>query len=116
MEALKSMKNRYRKSILKHEAGEAEWGFFMIIVIVCGVVSGALWVLNWVKETKDARLHGDRRIAKKVAPEDRRPPGTYVVNCTRSTFQIISEKANCSIDPVSYDTEYGDYYEDEYYE
>jgi len=86
----------------KSQAGEAEMGFFLIVVIICGLVSGTLLVLQWVRNTKNARLHGyadKKHIEVKVA---HKYPGEFVAECQKPLWAALSTSMPCSIEPWSY--------------
>lgn len=90
----------------KPEAGEAEMGLFIIVVIVCGLVSGSLFLLNWIKDAKDAKVLArmqDKRaeaLMKKWRPP--REPGSYFTHCQKPLWAALSTKAPCDVMVESY--------------
>jgi hypothetical protein len=90
----------------KPEAGEAEMGLFIMVVIVCGLVSGSLFLLNWIKDSKDAKVQArniDRKAeaaARKARPK--REPGSYVTHCQKPLHLAFSTKVECEILDESY--------------
>lgn len=88
------------------EAGEAEMGLFIIVVIVCGLVSGSLFLLNWIKDAKDAKVLArmqDKRaeaLARKARPP--REPGSYFTHCQKPLWAALSSKAACDVLETSY--------------
>ena len=94
------------KTRSKHERGEAELMFFGIVVIICGIISGGLVILNWVKDTKNAKVDNGRaaRLARLIpTPFAGRPdPGAYVVSCNKEPWQLLQTTVACSVLPESY--------------
>ena len=85
----------------RSERGEAEMGFFMVVLVIAGIISAALAILHWVKQTKDDRVERRWKITR-VDSKVKRQPGMYVAVCDRPLWKILSGTMQCSIDPDSY--------------
>lgn len=88
------------------QEGEAEALLFITVLAICGVISGALWLFGWVKETKDGKV--DRRLAAQVARQTPAPfvprldPGEFYVSCQKPAWAALSSDAPCEILPESF--------------
>lgn len=91
----------------RSQAGEGELALFGIAVVVCALISGALFTFNWFKDTKNGKLDARRQAAidklkskeKFVASKD---PDAYYVSCKRSLWQALNKNESCQITPYSY--------------
>jgi len=98
------MRTSYRSKT--GQKGEAEVLLFVTVLVICGIISGSLWLFGWVKDTKDAKV--DRRLAAYVARQTPAPfvpppdPGEYYVSCKKSLIAPLSSTASCEILPESY--------------
>ena len=98
------MNKLYRSK--RGQKGEAEVLLFVTVLVVCCVISGALWLFGWVKDTKDDKV--DRRIAAQIARQTPAPfvppldPGEYYASCGKSLWNALSSDAPCEILPESY--------------
>ena len=94
----------YRRK--QNEKGEAEVLFFATVLVIVGLISAALWIFGWVRETKDARVDANRVAAaarRTPAPfVPRLDPGEYYVSCKKSALTIVSGDASCDILEESY--------------
>jgi hypothetical protein len=88
------------------QKGEAEALLFITVLVVCCLVSGALWLFGWVKETKDSKV--DRRLVAQIARQTPAPfvppldPGEYYVSCKKPLWAALSSDAPCAILSESY--------------
>ena len=88
------------------QKGEAEILLFATVWVVCCLISGALWLFGWVKDSKDGKV--DRRLAAQIARQSPAPfvprldPGEYYVSCTKPLWAALSSDASCAILPESY--------------
>ena len=98
------MKKLYRSK--RGQEGEAEVLLFVTVLVICGLVSGALWLFGWVKETKDGKV--DRRLAAQSARQTPAPfvprldPGEYYASCAKPLWRVLWSDASCQIEPESY--------------
>jgi hypothetical protein len=90
----------------RSQAGEGELYFFGIVVVVCALISGSLFVFNWFKDTKDEKLDARRQAqikkrtpTKFVAPKD---PDAYFVSCKKKLWQALNSDVSCDVMPESY--------------
>lgn len=90
----------------RSQKGEAELMIFGIVVIICALISGSLWVLNWVKDSKNAKVENRRyeMISKqKQGPfVARADPAQYVVQCNGSVWKLLQTNYRCEVLPESY--------------
>lgn len=98
------MRLTYRK---KHnQKGEAELLFFATVLVIVGIISAALWIFGWVKDTKNARVDASRVAAaarRTPAPfVPRLDPGEYYVSCKKSAVTLVGGQADCEILDESY--------------
>ena len=99
-----SMKKLYRSK--RGQEGEAEVLLFFTVLAICCLISGALWLLGWVKNSKDDKV--DRRHAAHVARLTPAPfippldPGEYYVSCEKPVWGALSSDAPCNILPESF--------------
>lgn len=98
------MRAQYKQ---KHDQkGEAEVLFFVTVLVIVGIISGALWIFGWVKDTKNARVDAShiaaaaRRTPAPFVP--RLDPGEYYVSCKKSALTVLSGDAPCEILDESY--------------
>ena len=88
------------------QKGEVEGLLFITVLVICGLISGSLWLFGWVKETKDSKV--DRRLVAQFARQTPAPfappldPGEYYVSCKKPLWAALSSDAPCSILPESY--------------
>lgn len=91
------------------QEGEAEAALFITVVVICCLISAALWLFGWFRETKDGRV--ERRMAARIEQTARKTPapfastidaGEYYVTCQRSIFDIFKADTPCEILPESY--------------
>jgi hypothetical protein len=80
--------------------------FFGIVLIICGIVSGSLLILNWVKDSKNQKVL-DQRLAVLArltpTPFSTRPdPGAYLVSCNKQAWQVLQTTVPCAVMPESY--------------
>jgi hypothetical protein len=98
------MKKLYRSK--RGQEGEAEVLLFVTVLVICGLVSGALWLFGWVKDTKDGKV--ERRLAAQIARQTPAPfvppldPGEYYASCAKPLWKVLSNGASCQIQPESY--------------
>lgn len=87
------------------QRGEAEMGFFIVIVVVCAVVSGSLMILEWVKDTKNAKVMA-RKYGKpgtEIAADSHHYPGEYVAYCKKPILTAFTgTRMPCKIEDWSY--------------
>ncbi len=90
----------------RSQKGEAEMMLFGIVVILCGILSGSLWVLNWVKDSKNAKVqeHMNARFKRGTpAPVTiSKDPAAYYANCRKSPVSLISTTIKCQVMDESY--------------
>jgi hypothetical protein len=79
---------------------------FGIVVLLCCIVSGSLMILNWVKDTKNAKVqeHLNARFkrgtpAPVLAFKD---PAAYYAHCQKSPSAILSSTVKCEVMDESY--------------
>jgi len=88
------------------EKGEAEMMFFGIVLIICGIISGSLLILNWVKDTKNDRVdrQRDSHLAKGTpTPFSARPdPAAYWAHCQKPALALFQTSYKCEVLPESY--------------
>jgi len=88
------------------QRGEAELMFFGIVVVICALISGSLMLLNWVKDTKDAKVRNRALAAMSrgtPAPVNTtKDPGEYYVECRKSPWALIDTKVKCQVMDESY--------------
>lgn len=90
----------------RSQRGEAEVLTFGIVVIIAGLISGTLWILQWVKQNK----YSEREARKKAmlaqrykGPfKPRRDPAEYLTLCKKPLWQILRTDYKCDILPESY--------------
>jgi hypothetical protein len=98
------MNTLYRSK--RGQEGEAEAMLFITVLVICGLISGALWLFGWVRETKDGKV--DRRLAAQAARQTPAPlvprldPGEYYVSCEKQLWAPLSTGAPCTVLPESY--------------
>lgn len=80
--------------------------FFITVVVIAAVISGAMWTFGWVRETKDARVERiDRARMDRHKPAPfvvRADPGEYYVTCQKPVWSLLSKEAPCEILEESY--------------
>jgi hypothetical protein len=90
----------------RSQRGEAELLFFGIIVIVAALISGTVWVLQWVKQNKHAEREARRMAALaeryKGPFKPRRDPAEYLAHCQKSGWFVLQTKYPCEVLPESY--------------
>jgi hypothetical protein len=88
------------------EKGEAELMFFGVIVIICGIISGTLFILNWVKDSKNAKVEAHqyaRMYRMTPTPFSSRPdPAAYLATCNKQPWQVLQTTVPCEVMPESY--------------
>ena len=98
------MRAHYKKK--QNQKGEAEVLFFVTVLVIVGIISAALWILGWVKDTKNARVDASRIAAasrRTPAPfAPRLDPGEYYVSCKKSAATLVSRNVDCEILDESY--------------
>ena len=98
------MSSKYRSK--RGQEGEAEMMFFGIVLVICGIISGSLLLLNWIKDTKDDRVRRarDGALAKLTpTPHNARPdPAAYLVHCDKPGWAFLQTKFDCDVMPESY--------------
>lgn len=88
------------------QKGEAEVLLFLTVLVICCLISGALWLFGWVKDTKDSKV--DRRLVARIARQTPAPfappldPGEYYVSCKKPLWAALSSDAPCQILSESY--------------
>lgn len=100
------MKTRYQSK--QGQKGEAEILLFITVIVACCVLSAAMWLLGWVRETKNAKV--DRRALAAIAAnaKDKAPfvpkidPGEYYVTCGKSLTSLVNQSMSCEILSESY--------------
>lgn len=90
----------------RSQKGEAELMIFGIVVILAGLISGTLYVLQWVKNNKYSEREA-RRLAAIEAKKSskfsgRRDPAEYVVLCDKPGWALLQTKYECKVLPQSY--------------
>jgi hypothetical protein len=97
-----------RRTITKAqpERGEAELMFFGVALIVCGLISGSLMLLGWVRDTKDTKVR-NREIARLMgstpAPVTvQKDPAEYFVQCKKAPWAVFDNKVKCEVMKESY--------------
>lgn len=90
----------------RSERGEAEILFFGVVLIVFSLISGSLYILHWVRTTKNARVQAaqDTHIAKlKPTPFSvRKDPGEYLAHCQKDPWALLQTHIPCDVMPESY--------------
>lgn len=98
------MKDRSRPN--RSERGEAEILFFGVVLIIFSLISGTLYVLQWVRTTKDGRVRAaqEARLAKlKPTPFSlRQDPGEYIAHCQKDPWALLQKKVPCEVMAESY--------------
>jgi hypothetical protein len=88
------------------EKGEAEILFFATVLVVVGLISGALWLLGWVRDSKDAKV--ERRTSAQIKRSEPAPfipkldPGEYYAKCEKPLWASLTTEVPCKILPESY--------------
>ncbi len=88
------------------QRGEAELMFFGIVVVICALISGSLMLLNWVRDTKDAKVmnralaHLNRGTPAPV--NTTKDPGEYFVECRKPAWALTDSKVKCQVMNESY--------------
>lgn len=90
----------------RSQRGEAEVLTFGIVVIIAGLISGTLWILQWVKQNK----YSEREARKKAMLAERhkgpfkprRDPAEYLTLCKKPLWQVLRTDYQCDILPESY--------------
>lgn len=88
------------------EKGEAEVLLFVTVIVVAGLISGSLWLLGWVRDSKDSKV--DRRAVAQAKRNEPAPfvpklnPGEYYTKCEKPLWSALSTEVPCKILPVSY--------------
>ena len=94
------------KRVGRNERGEAELMFFGIVLVICGIISGTLVILNWVKNSKNAKVESAQmaRLARLApTPFSVRPdPGAYIVRCAKQPWNLLQTQVGCEVLPESY--------------
>ena len=71
---------RRKSRNLSSERGEGEMHFFMLVVMGAIFFSGAVWLLDWIKDVKHARYHRTHEVSDEDKPAPFDPNGqAYVV-------------------------------------
>jgi hypothetical protein len=91
----------------RSQAGEGELAIFGIAVLVCALISGAIFALNWFKDAKNGKIDARRQAAiEKLKSRDKiivnKDPDAYYVSCKRSLWQALQKNVSCQITPDSY--------------
>jgi len=90
----------------KSQRGEAELMLFGIAVLLTTILSGSIWLLGWIRDTKDAKVIANReaRYAKlhKGPFVPRSDPAEYFVHCKGSLSTPLETKYSCGVMPESY--------------
>lgn len=79
---------------------------FVTALAICGLISGSLWLLGWVRHTKDARV--DRRIMAMNARNQQAPfvprldPGEYYATCEKKIWAPLEKEVSCGVLPESF--------------
>jgi hypothetical protein len=88
------------------EKGEAEVLLFLTALLICGLISGSLWLLGWVRQTKHARV--DRHVIALNARNQQAPfvprldPGEFYATCEKKLWAPLSREVSCEVLPESY--------------
>jgi hypothetical protein len=90
----------------RSQRGEAEMLLFGIVVLLCAIVSGSLMVLNWVKDSKNAKVqeHLSARF-KRGTPAPVlvvRDPAAYYAHCQKSAASLMNATVKCEVMDESY--------------
>jgi len=79
---------------------------FGIVVIIAGLISGTLWILQWVKQNKYSEREARRKAALaeryKGPFKPRRDPAEYLAHCEKPLWQILRTDYSCEVLPQSY--------------
>lgn len=90
----------------RSQKGEAEMMLFGIIVMLCALVSGSLMILNWVKDTKDAKVENAKYgIRARFTPAPVltwKDPAAYYAHCKKSPAAILGKTVKCEVLDESY--------------
>lgn len=98
--------SRGKKSTRRGERGEAEMMLFGVVVILCAIVSGTIILLNWIKDSKDAKIA--QRIEKAMARGTPQPvpitkdPAEYFAHCQKSPAELLNNSVKCTVMDESY--------------
>ena len=88
------------------QKGEAEILFFVIVLVICGLISGSLWLFGWVREKKDLKVHN--RFMAQLKRNEKAPflpkldPGEYYTTCSKPLWAVLQTEFSCQILPESY--------------
>lgn len=98
--------NTTTRRLKNAERGEAELLLFGVIVLITCLISGSIWLLGWIKNSKDGKVIAQReaRLAKlrKGPFVPRADPNEYFVRCNGSVMKILQTKYPCQVLPESY--------------
>ena len=98
------MKTQYRQK--SAERGEAEIMLFVTILVICGLISAALYGVGFMRQKKAAR--SDRyqaAIAARRTPAPFAPPldpGEYYATCERKGWAPFAKNTSCDVLEESY--------------
>jgi hypothetical protein len=88
------------------QRGEAEMMLFAVAVGLCILFSGSMWLLGWIRDSKDAKVIANReaRLAKlnKGPFVPRSDPAEYLVQCDGSLFTPLNVNYPCRVLPESF--------------
>lgn len=88
------------------EKGEAEVTLFITAVVVLSLISGGIWLIGWIRGTKDAKV--ERRAIAQLSRQTPVPfvrrvdPGEYLASCKKPLWAALSTTVPCEILPESY--------------
>ncbi len=90
----------------RSQKGEAEMMLFGIVVVLCAIVSGSLMILNWVKDTKNAKVQEQLNARfKRGTPApvlNTKDPAAYYAHCQKSPVSLLNSRVNCQVMDESY--------------
>lgn len=88
------------------ERGEAELLVFGIVLVVAGLISGTIFVIEWVKKNKYSEREAQQKLelAEKAKRhvKPRRDPAEYIALCKKPGWTLLQTKYPCEVLPESY--------------
>lgn len=88
------------------QKGEAELLVFGIVLVIAGLISGTIFVIEWVKRNKyserEARQKLELAEKAKRHVKPRRDPAEYMALCQKPAWTLLQTKYPCEVLPESY--------------
>jgi hypothetical protein len=88
------------------QKGEAEMMLFGIVLLICALVSGSLAILNWVKDSKNAKVENAMFASRaRFTPAPVlawKDPAAYYAHCKKSPAALLGTTVKCKVMDESY--------------